>query len=135
MKTDCRKNRKMYILSHVHCCTGDLKLVDHATRGGIEELRASADAIAKIAKKISGLHLGDKQVDAATYNASQLASYHPISQEGDAAVQELLQLGFIDPVTSATAGKRSVCLCSHHVPLRLPHAGFLSDTSTNLLRR
>lgn len=66
---------------------GDLKLVDHATRGGIEELRASADAIAKIAKKISGLHLGDKQ-------------------EGDAAVQELLQLGFIDPVTSATAGKR-----------------------------
>lgn len=66
---------------------GDLKLVNGASRGGIEELKASADSIAKIAKKISGLKLGDKQ-------------------EGDAAVQELLQLGFIDPVTSASAGKQ-----------------------------
>ncbi len=45
-----------------HRCAGDLKLVDGASKGGIEELKASADAIAKIAKKISALHLGDKQV-------------------------------------------------------------------------
>ena len=35
--------------------------MDGASRGGIEELKASADSIAKIAKKISGLKLGDKQ--------------------------------------------------------------------------
>ena len=45
-----------------HACTGDLKLVDGASKGGLEELRASADAIGKIAKKISQLQLGDKQV-------------------------------------------------------------------------
>jgi hypothetical protein len=45
-----------------HRCAGDLKLVDGASKGGIEELKASADSIAKIAKKISALHLGDKQV-------------------------------------------------------------------------
>jgi hypothetical protein len=45
-----------------HRCAGDLKLVDGASKGGIEELKASADAIAKIAKKISALRLGDKQV-------------------------------------------------------------------------
>jgi len=41
---------------------GELKLVDGASKGGLEELRASADAIGKIAKKISQLQLGDKQV-------------------------------------------------------------------------
>ena len=39
--------------------------MDGASRGGIEQLRASADAIAKIAKKISSLQLGDKQVHCA----------------------------------------------------------------------
>ena len=36
----------------------------------------------------------------------RLSQRHGLWQEGDAAVQELLQLGFIDPVTSASAGKR-----------------------------
>ena len=50
---------------------GDLKLMDGASRGGIEELRASADAIAKIAKKISSLQLGDKQVHCAVLKRNQ----------------------------------------------------------------
>ena len=36
----------------------------------------------------------------------RLSQHHGLWQEGDSAVQELLQLGFIDPVTSASAGKR-----------------------------
>jgi hypothetical protein len=46
-----------------------LKLVDGASKGGIEELKASADSIAKIAKKISALSLGDKQVVCCVYCA------------------------------------------------------------------
>ena len=45
--------------------------MDGASRGGIEQLRASADAIAKIAKKISSLQLGDKQVHCAVLKRNQ----------------------------------------------------------------
>jgi hypothetical protein len=49
---------------------GELKLVNCAAKGGIEELRASADAIAKIAKKISSLNLGEKHVMATRVDIS-----------------------------------------------------------------
>ncbi len=132
-------------------CAGDLKLMDGASRGGIEELRASADAIAKIAKKISGLQLGDKQVLRSSPAQPPREIFlqllgHELDwrlQEGDAAVQELLQLGFIDPVTSASAGKRfetlSIRAFLRFIPLSpwmsTPKILPLSDTSTNWLHK
>ncbi len=117
----------------IHALPGDLKLVDGASRGGIEELRASADSIAKIAKKISGLQLGDRQVlccvNRPTTSVSKNLFHSIFLQEGDSTVQELLQLGFIDPVTSASAGKR----CVSKQPSQPSACDVLLDISKNWL--
>ena len=117
----------------IHSLAGDLKLVDGASRGGIEELRASADSIAKIAKKISGLQLGDRQVPCClkrvTTTVSENLFHSMFLQEGDSTVQELLQLGFIDPVTSASAGKR----CASKQPSQPSACDVPLDISKNWL--
>ena len=119
--------------NEIHAPAGDLKLVDGASRGGIEELRARADSIAKIAKKISGLQLGDRQVPCFVKRAATSVSetlFHSIFlQEGDSTVQKLLQLGFIDPVTSASAGKR----CASKQPSQPSACDVPLDISKNWL--